>query len=110
MLGVKAIKLMKWIFLKLISMYQKYISPKKGFSCAHRIYFSGSSCSQHCAEVIREFGVVSGLIKMNARFQECKTASVLLSQGTDKDKDKNDPGKWCSYGECAAWGCCFYAD
>jgi len=31
----------------LISLYQRYVSPYKGFRCAHRVLHGGDSCSEY---------------------------------------------------------------
>ena len=47
--------MMKYIFLKIIRFYQKYISPIKGPSC--RFY---PSCSHYGFEAIERFGAIKG--------------------------------------------------
>lgn len=38
------------LFVILIRLYQRYISPYKGFSCAHRALSGGKSCSHYALE------------------------------------------------------------
>jgi putative component of membrane protein insertase Oxa1/YidC/SpoIIIJ protein YidD len=70
-----------------IGLYQKYLSPHKGFSCAYRIQSRGSSCSQYCKEMILERGPIGAISPVRQRFQDCKQAANriqaqrLLSQG-----------------------------
>ncbi|MCL2518511.1 MAG: membrane protein insertion efficiency factor YidD [Oscillospiraceae bacterium] len=58
---------MKHIFIFLIRLYQKYISPLKRVpSC--RFY---PTCSQYAAEALEEWGVVIGLALAVWRFLRC---------------------------------------
>jgi putative component of membrane protein insertase Oxa1/YidC/SpoIIIJ protein YidD len=40
-----------------IGGYQKYVSPHKGFSCAHRLLYGGESCSQYVKGAIAQNGL-----------------------------------------------------
>lgn len=62
----------KQFSLLLISGYQKYISPYKGFSCAYRVHANGLSCSAYGKRVISKHGVFMGLLLLNRRFYDCK--------------------------------------
>ncbi|MCF4970038.1 membrane protein insertion efficiency factor YidD [Nostoc sp. CMAA1605] len=80
-----------------ITGYQKYLSPHKGFSCAHRVLYGGESCSQYIKRVISEEGLSVALVKSRQRFQECKQANLLLrsrlqiedSESTDESDDSS---------------------
>jgi putative component of membrane protein insertase Oxa1/YidC/SpoIIIJ protein YidD len=61
-----------------ITGYQKYLSPHKGFSCAHRVLYGGESCSQFIKRVIAQEGLSVALLKSRQRFQDCKQANLLL--------------------------------
>jgi putative component of membrane protein insertase Oxa1/YidC/SpoIIIJ protein YidD len=61
-----------------ITGYQKYLSPHKGFVCAHRVLYGGESCSQYIKRVIAEDGFKALLIKSRRRFQACKQANRIL--------------------------------
>ncbi|MBI2062652.1 MAG: membrane protein insertion efficiency factor YidD [Candidatus Yanofskybacteria bacterium] len=68
---------MKKIFLKLISLYQKTLSPD------HGLIFTGNnmrcrfypSCSQYTREAIEKFGLGRGLLKGLARILKCNPLS-----------------------------------
>jgi len=85
----------------LITFYQKKISPRKGFSCAHRILHGGESCSQYIKRTIWEQGWGQALPLIRSRFQACKTANQTLRAGVytwqakqfaivDSDASEND--------------------
>jgi len=57
--------------LALIRAYQRWISPRKGFSCAHRSQLGGPSCSQAGARLIGCFGLVKGLPLLHERLLRC---------------------------------------
>lgn len=61
-----------------ITGYQKYLSPHKGFVCAHRVLYGGESCSQYIKRVITEDGFTALLTKSRHRFQACKQANRIL--------------------------------
>jgi putative component of membrane protein insertase Oxa1/YidC/SpoIIIJ protein YidD len=61
-----------------ISGYQKYLSPHKGFACAHRLLYGEESCSQYIKKVVAREGIRVAIEKSRVRFQECKQASQVL--------------------------------
>ena len=74
-----------------IGAYQKYISPKKGFSCAHRLLYGGESCSQYIKRMVVEHGFKSSIPIARLRFAECKVANVILRA---ERKEKRRRGEW----------------
>jgi putative component of membrane protein insertase Oxa1/YidC/SpoIIIJ protein YidD len=61
-----------------IGGYQRYLSPHKGFSCAHRLLYRGESCSQYTKRVIREEGWQVAHRQLKLRLVECKAADRIL--------------------------------
>ena len=57
-----------------ITGYQKYVSPYKGFSCAHRVFYGGESCSQYVKRILGEVGVSEAITASRQRFSECREA------------------------------------
>ncbi|MDD3466624.1 MAG: membrane protein insertion efficiency factor YidD [Campylobacterales bacterium] len=55
-----------------INIYQKYISPKKGYVCAHRHYHGGDSCSEYTKKCISEFGIIKTIPLFFERLDDCK--------------------------------------
>ncbi|MBD2168318.1 membrane protein insertion efficiency factor YidD [Calothrix membranacea FACHB-236] len=69
-----------------ITGYQKHISPRKGFVCAHRVLYGGESCSQYIKRVIAEDGFRVLPAKSRQRFQACKEANrILRSQAEESE-------------------------
>ena len=67
-------------------MYQKYISPHKGFQCAHVYLYHEASCSEEVISIIRENGIIHSSSKINNRFKACRDAYLLSSKEVNKRK------------------------
>jgi len=102
-----------WVLL--IYFYQRFISPYKGFCCAHAVYHHGPSCSSAIKSIILESGLIKGWPAIKNRFSECKQAYLLIlaeKQEDDNKKDKEKPGRCekakdqCS-GDCITAPCEF---
>ena len=102
---------MKHIALWIIAIYQKYISPKKGYSCAHRILNNGQSCSSYCSENLKKHGFVSTVVVMPSRFRQCYKAGIELSEHKKTPRRDRKPGedteKACFIAEILSYACCF---
>ncbi len=64
----------RYVGVALISGYQKFISPHKGFRCAHRVLYGGESCSTYIKRIAAEEGVIRALRSLKPRFAECRCA------------------------------------
>jgi putative component of membrane protein insertase Oxa1/YidC/SpoIIIJ protein YidD len=64
-----------------IVAYQQYVSPFKGFRCAHRALHGGPSCSEFARRLVVRRGVGDMLPLLIRRFDACTRAAMLLSQG-----------------------------
>jgi putative component of membrane protein insertase Oxa1/YidC/SpoIIIJ protein YidD len=107
-----------------ITGYQRYISPHKGFRCAHRMLHGGESCSQFIKRHVERKGLLNALKEAPERFRACGTAYRILRAESDEDipwyrqsmlgKVKIDERKnrecWGDVGNClgdlAISGCC----
>jgi putative component of membrane protein insertase Oxa1/YidC/SpoIIIJ protein YidD len=61
-----------------INGYQRYLSPYKGFRCAHRVLHQGESCSQYVKREVQSAGLLVALRRSRVRFAECKEASRVI--------------------------------
>lgn len=61
---------MKWLVVKLIRFYQKYLT-KYTPDCIYE-----PSCSEYCILAIKKYGLVNGLKKFRERFNRCDMAHV----------------------------------
>ena len=71
--GSQAI-VMKSAVLGMIRLYQRYLSPRKGFCCAYRVHTGHASCSQLGFRAIRRYGVVRGFAVLRQRTYRCGVA------------------------------------
>lgn len=58
--------------------YQRYISPHKGFRCAHSVLHGGTGCSGFAKHAIRDAGLWGAFPAIRQRFRDCRTASETL--------------------------------
>jgi putative component of membrane protein insertase Oxa1/YidC/SpoIIIJ protein YidD len=72
-----------------IGAYQRYISPHKGFRCAHRACTGGPSCSAYAKHALLELGFLNALPRIRQQLVQCS------EYATDPRKGKineDDPG------------------
>lgn len=93
---------MKYFAIGIINLYQKYISPYKGFSCAYRLGTGGLSCSAYGKLVISKYGVNKGYALLKRRFSDCKFCSEKLTQNKIEKRKKANL-KQAGFGDCG--GC-----
>jgi putative component of membrane protein insertase Oxa1/YidC/SpoIIIJ protein YidD len=125
LVGLVAVLGLAWLAAKpaalhLIDGYQRWISPHKGYQCAFKQYHGGLSCSEYGEKVIAENGVFTGLLFLNARFDECSQARAHLVreqcplQGVDVSQagcleDSGGVCGWLSGKFCQGFSCGFCA-
>jgi uncharacterized protein len=61
-----------------IRIYQRYLSPYKGFSCAYRCATNRASCSHLGYRAISRFGFFRGLLILESRTYKCGVANRRL--------------------------------
>ncbi len=57
--------------LRAIRFYQRHLSPRKGYSCAHRGATGGDSCSAYGYRVLQRCGLRTGLRLLRRRLDAC---------------------------------------
>jgi putative component of membrane protein insertase Oxa1/YidC/SpoIIIJ protein YidD len=76
----------------LIGLYQRHLSPYKGFRCAYRArHGRRASCSAFARRAIERLGVLPGVRLLRRRFDRCHRAARALDYETPRRKDK---GRW----------------
>lgn len=65
-----------------IRLYQRHLSPRKGFRCAHAALHGGESCSAAVARIVREEGLSRGRARIAARFGACRAAHNVIHGGS----------------------------
>ena len=66
--------MMQRLLLWAIEVYQRHLSPHKGFSCAYRCHTGHASCSQLGWRAVRRWGAVGGLQVLRQRLFMCGVA------------------------------------
>ena len=69
-------KLLRSVAIVFIKCYQHYISPIKGYSCAHRIVYGGPSCSEYVKNTLTNTNLFESTLLTRQRFRDCKTAYI----------------------------------
>ena len=62
-----------------IDAYQRRLSPRKGYECAHRVAHGGASCSAAVREQVARRGVLRAVPASALRFLACYRAVSLLT-------------------------------
>lgn len=62
---------MRELALAAIGVYQRYVSPYKGFCCAYRVHTGRAGCSALGARVIRRYGLLAGAVLLRQRLRRC---------------------------------------
>lgn len=84
---------MKSVLVFAIRLYQRYLSPHKGFCCAHAYVHGGSSCSQAVIDILNEQGVYGSYHSIRQRFQDCKQAYLSVKRKKSKKRSKSSQNK-----------------
>lgn len=71
---------MKAIALALIRAYRRWISPHKGFACAHRVHGGGASCSAVGLRLLRRHGLWDGWPLLRERLRRCAQIAAAHSR------------------------------
>jgi putative component of membrane protein insertase Oxa1/YidC/SpoIIIJ protein YidD len=99
-----------------IAAYQRHLSPRKGYSCSHRIVHGGHSCSESIKNTLADKSLFEATLLARKRFRECDIAYMSLknqpvkserSIGTSIDFDYTDPIA-CIFGLVAALIAAFF--
>jgi putative component of membrane protein insertase Oxa1/YidC/SpoIIIJ protein YidD len=90
--------LLRSVAVAIIGGYQHHLSPRKGYSCSHRIVYGGDSCSEYVKKTLADKSLVEATLLARQRFKECNitytssknrvvesNGSVIVSVGPDTD-------------------------
>ncbi len=96
---------MRIILLGIIYLYQSYISPYKGFSCAYGVKYRNGTCSSKIKFIVLTEPLRNIPKLIYSQFCDCKAAyRSIADENNDKDKENNDLAK-CFILECGANAC-----
>jgi putative component of membrane protein insertase Oxa1/YidC/SpoIIIJ protein YidD len=89
--GVGRIGPLELLSAWLIRLYQRHLSPRKGFACPHRLVHGGLSCSEYARQTILTRGVWSAYGLTRQRLKECRVAARELARRSEAENE-NDVG------------------
>lgn len=90
---ISILLMLKEIGLFFIFIYQKFISPRKGYRCAKAFYQGGHSCSESVRIVMKEKGFLAGIKEYFRTTNECKE---VFEQNKDTLNTRSDNCNCCS--------------
>jgi putative component of membrane protein insertase Oxa1/YidC/SpoIIIJ protein YidD len=61
-----------------LKVYRQHVSPRKGFSCPHRLLHGSDSCSDYVQRVLMEQDLRTAIQMAPQRFKACKAAAQAL--------------------------------
>ncbi len=64
----------------LIRLYQRYISPYKGYQCVHNYVHKQGSCSAFGIKCFESENIFTSISLILKRFQECKATAIELRE------------------------------
>lgn len=84
-----------------IDLYRRYVSPYKGFKCAHNALHRRGSCSAFGRLVFARKAFLDAVALMRRRFAQCKAAAMVLHAAplraeaeTEEDRAKRRTRDW----------------
>jgi len=66
------------VAIQFIQAYQKYLSPRKGFSCAYSRMYGSESCSEYLRRTVKTHGINKAIPLFQQRLKECELAYIHL--------------------------------
>ncbi len=103
---------MNRLALGLITLYQRFLSPYKGFRCAAGAYYRTGSCSNVVRQIVREHGLLGGLGRIRRQFTRCACAARRIEEEKKKKKRRKERNPAadaaCGFAEIGCWGCAFW--
>ena len=71
---------MKSLAIRMIEFYQRFLSPYKGYRCAHAAYYGSLSCSEAVKQIVQREGLWGGRRQIRDRFRACGVAARQLAR------------------------------
>ena len=103
-----AITPLTWLALRAIALYQRQLSPRKGYCCALHATGGGRSCSAYGYRAIARAGVFKGCSLLRRRFDACaRTARIArptaqpLQMRTGRLHQRGFCDVGCDVGDCS---------
>lgn len=61
-----------------LNFYRTHISPRKGFSCPHRLFYGEESCSDYVKRILTNQNLSAAIQMAPQRFRACQVAAQTL--------------------------------
>lgn len=71
-----------------IGIYQRYLSPHKGFCCAYRAHTGRRSCSAYALGIVERVGALALPTALPRQFDRCKMAALALSKIAEEKRNR----------------------
>jgi len=84
---------MKSLAIWAINLYQKYVSPYKGYRCAYGVYHQNGTCSSIIKGHIQKEGLIKAYPLIRGQFQACKFAYDNLERKEQRRHKKEEKRK-----------------
>lgn len=97
--------------LTLVDLYQRHLSPRKGFCCAYRVLHHDLSCSAYFRQQVQQQGAWDAIAPLRSRLKACQAAhQVLAAQAEDAEESEDSRRRqtW-DYSDCGT-DCCNGSD
>jgi putative component of membrane protein insertase Oxa1/YidC/SpoIIIJ protein YidD len=97
-----------------IKFYQRFLSKRKGFKCAHGVLHQDGTCSSIILNIVKENPINKWKKLILSQFNSCKLAKITIDDNKKKKKKKgNNVEKFCEgldnctdCADCADIGSC----
>ncbi len=76
------------VAIEAIRLYQRWVSPRKGFCCAHNTLHGQGSCSGFGVKVLQVNGFATALTLMRLRIRQCYLANLVLEEDRRKKRQR----------------------
>jgi len=98
--------MLRYVAAGSIGVYQQYVSPYKGFRCAHHALTGKDSCSQFAKRLVLRHGVIALWRAMPGQFKRCRQAYLaVLAMASGVDSAPDGAQRKGRSGSGAAWDC-----
>src|SRR5215218_4103448 len=76
-----------------ILLYQRHLSPWKGYGCARRVLRGRMSCAQFARRAVLRVGPSQALSLIRRRFKRCAAARRAAAQASPGGEEAATPGE-----------------
>lgn len=93
--------MIKMIAIGSIRFYQKHLSHRKGYKCAHGVLHQNGTCSSIILNIVKTEPLTKWYSLIRGQFNNCKVALKTIEEQKEKDNKKRREGKKECLGDAA---------